>query len=155
MQALFTDAEVMGDLVHHGDPNLLHHFLTRLAPTTNRRAKDRDAVGQMPGVVVTATGERHTFIQPEQARATWLLVLHEDNDVVHEAGQFRREGVQGLTYEVVEFLLRELHHAPIITPSITPATQVPPPPGLCPMLSRSPTAFRSTEIGKTFSVPIV
>src|SRR5687767_4317065 len=64
-----VDAEVVGHLVHHGHPHLLHDVDLRAAAGEYRVAVDRDPVGRPAAlaVVVAAGRERHALVQPEQA----------------------------------------------------------------------------------------
>src|SRR5215475_5841848 len=65
MKSLIVDAEVVCDLVYHRHRDFGDHVLLGLADGQDRRPVDEDSVGQHPGVVEAAFGERDTFVEAE------------------------------------------------------------------------------------------
>ena len=66
MQPVVVDAEVVGDLVHHGDAHLLDELLGRRTHPGQRAAEDQDAVGLGEGVAGVPLGQRDPVVQPQQ-----------------------------------------------------------------------------------------
>src|SRR5690606_26984542 len=66
VQLVVVDAEVVRELVHHGDAHLVDDLLGRLAHLAQRHPVDRDPVGHDQPAVVVAFGEGHTLVQAEQ-----------------------------------------------------------------------------------------
>ena len=68
VQPVVVDAEVVRDLVHHGDGDLLDDLLRGLADRERRVAEDRDPVGQRPGGPASSprSVSGDALVQPEQ-----------------------------------------------------------------------------------------
>src|SRR5258705_12647581 len=81
-EAVVVDAEVVGDLVHDRSADLVGDLLLGAADPADLTAVDGDPVGQHPGVVRRAVGERDALVEPEQAGRA-LVVLDGHRDVAH------------------------------------------------------------------------
>src|SRR5215467_1246312 len=93
VEAIIVDAEVVADLVDHSPAYLVAHLILGVADGADGQAVDRDPVGQDPGVLGGAAGERHPLVEAEQpgrARA----VLDRDGDVAHQLAEFLGQPVQ-------------------------------------------------------------
>src|SRR5215468_4240618 len=93
VEAIIVDAEIVADLVDHSPAYLVAHLILGVADDADGQAVDRDPVGQDPGVLRGAAGERHPLVEPEQpgrARA----VLDRDGDVAHQRAEFLGQPVQ-------------------------------------------------------------
>ena len=66
VQPVVVDAEVVGDLVHDGDADLLDDLVLGLAHRQRGVAEDRDPVRAPPSVAAVALGERDAVVEPEQ-----------------------------------------------------------------------------------------
>jgi hypothetical protein len=110
VEAGVVDAEVVRDLVHHGDGHLVDHLSFGVAHAKQRAAKDRDAVGQDAAVVPAAAGQVETLVQPQQIPLLGAgFVLHQDRHVVEVAHQRARDCLQRVGHQFLETLSRHLH----------------------------------------------
>ena len=82
VQPVVVDTEVMGELVHDGDGDLVDHLLLGVTHLEQSAAIDRDHIGQGAGVVAVALGQRHTLVEPEQIRLVGMPILDQHDDVV-------------------------------------------------------------------------
>src|SRR5690625_2118696 len=129
VEARVVDAEVMGDLVHHGDRDLLDDFLAALTDPQGGAAEDGDPVGQRAGgPPVVALGQRGALIQAREVRLAHLgrrRVLDEDGGVVHLGRQLRWHQVESVAPGVLELRSGHLHHAPHHRPRVTRSRTAP------------------------------
>src|SRR5881227_1461264 len=73
-EAVVVDAEVVGDLVHDRPADLVGDLLLGAADGADLPAVDGDPVGQHPGIVRGALGERDALVEPEQSRRTRVVL---------------------------------------------------------------------------------
>src|SRR6185312_12891606 len=92
-EAIVVDAEVVGDLVHDRPADLVGDLLLGTADGADLQAVDGDPVGQHPGVVRGAVGERDALVEPEQAGRTGV-VLDDHRDVAHQPAEIFGQAVQ-------------------------------------------------------------
>src|SRR3954470_9126021 len=95
VEAGVVDAEVVRDLVDDGDRDLLDHLVLGLADVADGLAVDHDPVGQRTAVLPASLGQRVALVEPEQVGLLLVEVLHEDDDVVQQRHQLRRDLVEG------------------------------------------------------------
>src|SRR6185312_14485092 len=105
-----VDAEVVGDLVHDGDRDLLDHVVLGLADRQDRLPVEGDPVRQQAAVVVPALGQRDAFVQTEQVRVVRVPLLDQHDHVVHQPGQLLGHLVQGVADELLEPAPGDLDH---------------------------------------------
>lgn len=91
MQVLFLEAKIVADLVHYGDANLLYEFFLGRAIFFQGFFIDSDRVGEEPGVIKAAFGERHTMVKPEDIRGVLGIILDEDGKVGDVLGDGLRD----------------------------------------------------------------
>ena len=109
MQSIVVDAEVVGQLVDHGDHHLLAEHLQIVAGVAQREAVERDAIRQLEPAVVLPLGSRDAFIQTEEGLVGVLVVDHDD-DVVEQFVQFVRQSVDGIDDETLEGVVVDRVH---------------------------------------------
>src|SRR5690625_3898853 len=123
VEAGVVDAEVVGDLVHHGDRDLLDDLLAALADPQGGAAEDGDPVGQRAGgPPVVALGQRGALIQAQEVRLAHLgrrLVHDEVDDVVHLRRPLRWHQVEPVAHGVLEHRSGPLHPALQHHPRVT------------------------------------
>src|SRR3954452_1176056 len=110
VQPLLADPEVVRDLVDDGDRDLLDHLVLGLADVADGRAVDHDPVGQRTAVLPASLGQRVALVEPEQVGLLLVAVLHEDDDVVQQRHQLRRDLVEGVGDQLLEPGERERVH---------------------------------------------
>src|SRR6478736_9291522 len=108
-EAVVVDAEVVGDLVHHRPPDLVGDLLLGAADGADLQAVDGDPVGQYPGVVRGALGERDALVEPEQAGRT-RVVLDDHRDVAHQPAEIFWQPVQRGDDHVLETARLDVDH---------------------------------------------
>src|ERR1700720_4055172 len=101
MQPVVVDTEVVGDLVNHGDPDLVDDLVFAVADVQQRVAIDRDGVGQRTGVVGITFGQRHALVQAEQVGFLRVTVGDQHHYVVHHGSQPRRDQVERVGHQLV------------------------------------------------------
>ena len=73
-------------------------------------------IGQRPGIHPVSFGERNPGVNPQEIRVIrGCLVLDDHNDVVHHGGNRRRQGVEGLGNQLLEFLPTHGDHLRSVT----------------------------------------
>ena len=65
VQPVLVDPEVVGELVEHGDPDLLLELGRVGKRLDERQPEDPDPVGERPGPVAPL-GQRHALVEPEE-----------------------------------------------------------------------------------------
>src|SRR5690606_17765585 len=105
MQPLLVNAEIVRDLVDHGDGDLLDHLLLVLADVQDRLAVDGDRVGKRTAVMTVALGEGDAPVDAEQARLLGIARLDQNHHIVDGAGQFGRDQIEGVGDQFLEPLL--------------------------------------------------
>ena len=112
VQPVVVDAEVVRDLVHHRDRDLLDDVGAVVADGQGGQPEDRDAVGQRPGgPEVAALGQRGALVQPEQlGLPVGRPVLDEHDDVVHHRGELVGDLVERIAHGVLELGARHVDH---------------------------------------------
>src|SRR5918994_982859 len=115
-EACVVDAEVMCDLVDHGDPDLVCELRFVTGPLAQGPAEDCDPIGHRARVVDRRpVGELHPLVEAQEcARPSAELlarrpVLDEHHDVVHVRGEIGRNGVERVADELLETIARHLH----------------------------------------------
>ena len=112
-EPVVVNAEMVGDLVDDGAADLGRDLLLGVADRADRLPEDGDAVGQHPGVLGRAAGERDALVEPEQAgRASAVLDRH--RDVAHQLAEFLGQPVQRRDDHVLETAGVDLDHQPIV-----------------------------------------
>src|ERR1700749_2376375 len=112
-EPVVVDAEMVGDLVDDGAADLARDLVFRAADDADRQAVDRDAVGQHPGVLGGAAGERDTLVEPEQpGRAR--VVFHGHGDVAHQPAEFRGQAVERRGDHLLEAAGLDVDHSSIV-----------------------------------------
>src|SRR5690606_12653314 len=104
-----VDAEVVSDLVHHGDQHFLHHFVLGVAHRQDGLAVDRDPIRQFTAAGRGALGQGDAVIPADDVRLFLVALLDQRHDVVHRRGEFRRHLVQRFGDQCLEALRRHLH----------------------------------------------
>ena len=96
MKAVVIDAEMMGNLMEHGASDLVTKLIGGEPELGMRSAEDDDAIWSDSVVVDSSIGERHSFVDTEQALTVGVLlacrpILDDDVEVVdlldHPLGQ--------------------------------------------------------------------
>src|SRR6185312_15745936 len=105
-----VDAEVVGDLVHDGDRDLVDHVVLGRADRQDRLPVEGDPVRQQAAVVVSALGQRDAFVQTEQVRVVRVALLDQHDHVVHQPGELLGHLVQGVADELLEPAPGDLDH---------------------------------------------
>lgn len=115
MESIIVNAEVMCDLMHHCDRDLVHYLLAGCTHAQGRGSIDRDAVGQHPRVRRTTFRQRDAFIQPQQVRIIgWPIGFHDKDHIVDELSQFDRNSLEGGGHEVFKLSRRNVDHMSIV-----------------------------------------
>jgi hypothetical protein len=108
-----VDAEMVGDLVDDGPPDLVGDLLLGAADCADGLAVDGDAVGQHTGVLRRAAGQRDALVKPEQAgRARAVLDRH--RHIVHQPAEVFGQLVQRRGDHFLETAGLDLDHQPIV-----------------------------------------
>ena len=82
-------AEMVSDFVDNGPADLFGDLLLGAADRTDCLAVDGNAVGQHPGVLGGAAGERDALVQPEQAGRSRAM-RDRDRDIARLVGRAPR-----------------------------------------------------------------
>ena len=81
LQASFTDAEVMSDLMEQGDSYSTGQLLGGVGRLADRCQEERDPIRIRP-CVGAALRQRNPLVEPEEP-TRWTLVIDDDRDVFH------------------------------------------------------------------------
>src|SRR5690606_16789806 len=109
VQLVVVDAEVVRELVHDGDADLLDDLVARRAHLADGEPVDRDPVGHDEPPVVLPLGQRHAVVEPEQVLGR-VPVLDDDGDVVDQLGEPLGDAVEGVRDQLGELVLVQLQH---------------------------------------------
>ena len=110
-----VDAEVVGDFVDDGPPDLFGDLVLSVADPADGPSVDRDAVREHAGITACRpAGERDPLIQPEQA-ARPRTVLDGHGDVAHQLPEFGRQVVERGADHLLEPLRLDVDHQPIVS----------------------------------------
>src|SRR5256885_13012465 len=105
-QLAVVDAEVVPDLVEHGEPHLVAQLLLTVARRDEGLPIDGDLVGEHHGVARAALPKRRALVQPERSQALTQLgrgpVLDRNGDVVQESLKAGRQLVTCLQNEAAK-----------------------------------------------------
>src|SRR5437762_1172422 len=94
VQAVLVDAEVVGQLVQHGDTDLVLEQARIVAEFGDERAaEDADPVGHGAGPVA-ALGQRRALVETEEIGILAILLLDRDLDVRDRLRELGRERVE-------------------------------------------------------------
>src|ERR1700750_653801 len=108
-EAVVVDAEVVGDLVHHGPPDLVGDLLLGAADGADLQPVDGDPGGQHPGVIRRAVGERDALVEPQQAGRT-RVGLDDPRDVAHQPAEIFWQPVQRRDDHLLETARLDVDH---------------------------------------------
>lgn len=114
LYVFFVDAEVMSDLVKHGESNLLAQLGGIGKVAQQRLGKNSDLVGKQGRIEVGAFGKRDAFVEAikgvrmriEAHRfevALFWSFFHHDDDVVEVAAEFGGEAIEHLGGRCFQF----------------------------------------------------
>ncbi|MCW2527688.1 MAG: hypothetical protein JWM76_2548 [Pseudonocardiales bacterium] len=112
VQAGVVDADVMTELVHNRNRDLLRQFVLIGAELHEGPAKQRDLIGQSERVVRVALGQRDAVIETEQSRLVRIPTSHSDHDVVEHSRDLIRQPIERIGNQLLETRLRHPHHVP-------------------------------------------
>lgn len=99
----------MGHLVDHRDADLMHDLRLIGTHLTDRKPKDGDPVRQHEVPVSRSPlCQRDSLVQPEETPAH-VAVSDCDRHVVHHAGQFIGDGVEGFNNKFFETVRPDVH----------------------------------------------
>ena len=96
-----VDAQVMSELVHHGDHHLVGEHLEVFAHVAQRQAVERDAVRQFEAAVVLSLGSRDALVQAEQIFVGMFVVDHQ-HDVVEKIDEAVWQCVERISHQMFE-----------------------------------------------------
>ena len=101
MKSIVVDTEVMGDLVHDGDADLLDQLGLVAADVAQRQPVQRDDIGKDEPAVVLPLGQWNALVEPQQV-LIGVLVLGDDGDVLHQTTEFVGERIERIADEAFE-----------------------------------------------------
>ncbi len=101
MELVVVDAQVVGELVHHGDHDFVAQYRHVVAHAAERQPVQRDAIRELETAVVLAFSTRNALVQAEQV-FVWMLVVDHHDHVVEELDEAIWQRVERVSHQIFE-----------------------------------------------------